>query len=129
MKEEQESSRQATQESAAGQTRTTAEKVGRIQGGVEAKANFEGALSSTALPAWYFLHDLVMGGTSYNGSRQVIVWISTNYFWNSYTEVKDPEQPTQYWCVEDKSQKIDITWPQNLLQNFSNQRSMILLKK
>ena len=40
MKEEQESSRQATQESAAGQTRTAAEK-----GGVEAEANLEGPLA------------------------------------------------------------------------------------
>ena len=45
MKEEQESSWQATQESAAGQTRTTAEKGERIQGGVEAEANLEGPLS------------------------------------------------------------------------------------
>ena len=44
MKEEQENSRQATQESAAGQTRTTAEKGGRIQGGVEAKVNLEWSL-------------------------------------------------------------------------------------
>ena len=39
---EQENSRQATQESAGGRTRTTAEKVGRTQGGVEAEANLEG---------------------------------------------------------------------------------------
>ena len=45
MKEEQETSRQAAQESAAGQTRTTAEKRGRTQGGVEAEANLEGPLS------------------------------------------------------------------------------------
>ena len=45
MKEEQESSWQATQESAAGQMRTTAEKGGRIQGEVEAEANLEGPLS------------------------------------------------------------------------------------
>ena len=44
MKEEQENSWQATQESAAGRTRTTAEKGGRIQGGVEARANMEGPL-------------------------------------------------------------------------------------
>ena len=44
MKEEQENSRQATQESAAGRTGTTAEKGGRIQGGVEAGANLEGLL-------------------------------------------------------------------------------------
>ena len=44
MKGEQESSRQATQESAAGRTRTPAEKGGRIQGGVEAEANLEGPL-------------------------------------------------------------------------------------
>ena len=36
---------QATQESAGGRTRTTAEKVGRTQGGVEAEANLEGPLS------------------------------------------------------------------------------------
>ena len=62
MKEEQESSRQATQESSAGQTRTTAEKAGRIQGGREAEANLEGPLSSTALPVRYFPRDLVMDG-------------------------------------------------------------------
>ena len=45
----------------------------RIQGGVEAEANLEGPLSQTAVPAWYFLHDLVTGGTSHNGSQQVIM--------------------------------------------------------
>ena len=34
----------------------------RIQGGVEAKANLEGPLSLTALPARFFPHDHVMGG-------------------------------------------------------------------
>ena len=32
--------------------------------------------SRTALPVWYFLHDLVMGGTSHNGSRQAGDWLS-----------------------------------------------------
>ena len=45
MKEEQESFWQATQEFTAGQTRTTAERGGRMQGGVEAEANLEGPLS------------------------------------------------------------------------------------
>ena len=45
MKEEQESSQQGTHESETGQTRTTAEKEGRIQGGVEAEANMEDPLS------------------------------------------------------------------------------------
>ena len=54
MKEEQENSRQATQESATGKTRITAEKGGRIQGGLEAKANLEGPLSQTALPVRFF---------------------------------------------------------------------------
>ena len=69
--------------------RNNSRKGGRIQGGVEAEANLEGPLcprrpclsgfflmasswmgSWTALPAWYFLHDHVMGGISHNGSRQ-----------------------------------------------------------
>ena len=64
-------------------------KGGRIQGGVEAEANLEVPLyaerpcvsgfflmtsswmgSWTALPVRYFLHDLVMGGISHNGSQQ-----------------------------------------------------------
>ena len=68
-------------------------KGGRIQGGVEAEPNLEGPLylerprvsgfflmtsswmgSWMALPVRYFLHDLVMGGISHNGSWQSIVF-------------------------------------------------------
>ena len=63
MKEEQENSRQATQESAAGQTRPNSRKGGRIQGGVEAEANLEGPLyPERPLPVRFFPHDLVMDG-------------------------------------------------------------------
>ena len=62
-------------------------KGGRILGGVEAEATWRVPYprrpclsgfflmtsswmgSRTALPAWYFLHDLVMDGTSHNGSQ------------------------------------------------------------
>ena len=53
--------------------KNSSRKGGRIQGGVEAEANLEGPLSQTALPARYFLHDLVTGGTSHNGSRQTLI--------------------------------------------------------
>ena len=59
------------QESLAGNTRicsrankNNSRKRGRIQGGVEAEANLEGPLYPE-----HFLHDLVMGGISHNGSR------------------------------------------------------------
>ena len=90
VKEEQESSRQATQESIAGQTRTTAEKGGGYRVGQRSRPTrrvpyprrpcLSGIFlvtsswmgSRTVLPARYFLHDLVTGGTSHNGSRQSI---------------------------------------------------------
>ena len=86
MKEEQESSWQATQESATGRTRT-AEKGGGYRVGQRPRPTWRVLYpirpclsgfflmtsswmgSRTALPAQYFLHDLVMGGTSHNGSR------------------------------------------------------------
>ena len=70
-------------------------KGGRIQGGVEAKANLEGPLYAeqpcvsgfflmtsswmgpwTALQVRYFLHDLVMGVISHNGSQHYSYWRS-----------------------------------------------------
>ena len=70
-------------------SKNNSRKGGRIQGGVEAEANLEGPLyperppvsgfflmtsswmgSWAALPVRYFLHDLVMGGISHNGSQQ-----------------------------------------------------------
>ena len=56
----------------------------RIQGGVEAEANLEGPLSQTALPARYFLHDLVMGGTSHNGPQHETVPLTV---WSAPTPV------------------------------------------
>ena len=73
--------------------KTNSRKGGRIQGGVEARPTWRVPYprrpclsgfflvtsswmgSRTALPAQYFLHDLVMGGTSHNGSRQYYIWI------------------------------------------------------
>ena len=68
--------------------KNSSRKGGRIQGGVEAEANLEDPLypgqpclsgfflmtsswmgSRTALPVQYFLHDLIMGGISHNGSQ------------------------------------------------------------
>ena len=91
MKEEQESFRQATQESAAGQTRTTAEIRGEDTGWGRGRGQPEGSLildglacqvfflmtsswmgSRTALPDRYFLYGLVTGGAPHNGSQQVM---------------------------------------------------------
>ena len=87
MKEEQKSSWQATQESAAGRTRTTAEKGGGYRVGYRLRPTWRVPYprrpclsgfflvtsswmgSRTALPARYFLHELVTGGTSHNSSQ------------------------------------------------------------
>ena len=105
MKEEQESSRQATQESAAGRTRTTAEKGGGYRVGKRPRPTWRVPYprrpclsgfflvtsswmgSQTALPAQYFLHDLITGRTPNNGSRQFTIGIGaiimTLTQWNS----------------------------------------------
>ena len=64
MKEEQESSRQATQESAAGQTRTTAEKRGEDTGWGSGQGQPGVSLILDGLAVRFFPHELIMDGVT-----------------------------------------------------------------
>ena len=63
---------------------------------------------------------------SLSKSQQVILWISTSWFWSLYGQWKDVAEPALYWP---RSQSADSIPLQDTLWSYSNQDSVVFTKE